>query len=1063
MASLALAGKTNVAVVGADDTEPARTLLTLELGKLPDVQVLERAELDKLAGEFHLQSGGLTAADEIRLGKLLHADALVLLTADTKARSLTMRLMAVAQGVTLSETTHPLPPPEPQRWSSITARKLAPFLAGFTATTAPRVPISILKIRSANGGSKLGTTEKDLAFLLSRRLMNEPSLWVLERSQMGLLDWENSLKANPQAEYWTGGYLLDGTLDSDATGYTVTARLRSAQNGQEITVKAQDKDLLKLVDSLGTQITASLKIQGSPAAWDRSAEARQYYEEALWSVRWRLYAEASQASESAWALGMRSDTLALLRFSSEGFLLRVSAIVGDSKVPQERPASDFDSASTALDRLENALAWKGRDFTSDWVTTAALCLSNCSQVLPGSYYSGDPASHETEVAKSLGRRMLAIAETLEEASARFPFPQPNEKSVGFYVPGSLNETSLYMVRATEGPLWQEDAATSIQSTKALFDEMDAIADPRIRSEVKRKAIFEFRPRFAPWIAYWNPADASRFPLSALKTALLDSPSPERPVDIALIVLERRNHVFLDVYSDHFDPDQTLAAIVDLQTALWNARGALAQKQISIPWVLAVMNSIHEAERNCNEYASPHIDAGLDEFRFELFRALLSEQVADAETLDKLAPFDSRLTEEQKLELAPLIRDALARGKTKNSQFTQYLERIAPTHAAHAPVPPVAPTPNQYLRPAWTVSREQLLNGNTGSFLASRWRNNQFYFAGTNYGPTWRTEAAMLFIFNPKTSVSTKISYPSNRGFFSDIETVGNDVFAAVNGGLARYRTAESRWEDIPGIAADFGKLIAIDGMLYIFGQPGILLRFDPATGKADVLASSRSRPAQTILDDVPPYEIHQVFKDRENRLCILLGNGKIDRFDETKRDWEQILDVVSNPEKVDLDLIYRAIGREGFFPFPAGSPMNVQSVLIGLALQNKMGPTNKLPPAFAGHMMNLPPAVRAVNLGMRYQGSSAAYDGSNLWLITFDPQRRVPLLRCIPTSDEPEQAAPISNRRTRFFPNGNSNGRRPRRCGDLWGARRDLLSARRSPALGSVPSSKKGSLSVFVA
>lgn len=1008
----ARAAKINIAVLGEEPTEPARSLLIAELSKLPDVQVIERTELEKIASEQSLQANGLTVADSVRIGKLLHADALLLLTTGTNGKQLSVRAMAVAQGVTLSETSYALPLPEPPKWAGITSRKLAPFLASFSTNTTPRIPLSILKIHSVNAGS---SAEKELAFLLARRLMNEPSLWVLERSQMGLLEWENALKANPQATYWTGSYLLDGAFTSDSAGYTISARLRPAQQGDELRLTATGPDLLAATESLAREVTASLKVQHGSAVWDRTGEAQQYYEEALWAYRWFLYDEASQASEAAWALGLRNDTLALLRFTSEAIHLHMTVSAdGDTRVPPKPPAWAFESATVALDRLQEGLAWKKEDLSADWVGMAASCLSNCSQTVACSYYNDlDPS--EMEVVKSLRQRLREITDSLKAAGARFPLPRPETKSVGFSLPAfATSRSSLYEVRVLWGPLWQESATASIEEMKKVFDEMDQIADPRIRARVKNLAIIE-RPRFAPWLAYWDETERARVPLSALKKALLQSPSPERPMDVALINLERRSHVFLDVYSDHFDADQSLAAIVDVEAAIWDSRAALARQEIAIPWYEDAMDAIHTVVRKTDEYTWPKIDAGLIAFQAKLYQALLTEQIADDGTLHQLEPQISEMTTEQKRELLPFVREAFARTKSKR------LGQIATAYESDAKIvdgsiSPPAPDRNsgEYLHPAWSASYQQLLGGEHMNFAPLRWRGGRIYTCGTTYDSQARRATGLFFIYDPKTSQSTRLVCPLPvQGYsFLDIEVLNDDIYALIGNKLIRHSAAQDRWEEIPGVMGDFAaRMIAIDGIIYIYGNPGNITRFTPATSKIDILAASRRRPAQTILDDCAPYGIAQVFKDKENRLCTLLGDGRFLCYDEAKSDWMEINSVEKslNTKPLDHDLFLRAIGPEGMLNI-GGSFMNTADAVLGLLVRERIVVERKLAdipkPKFNFPPPRLPKEAQLASLQYFAQGTGS-FDGTDLWILSADPVTRHPVLKRLPPNGQSEQIIPI--------------------------------------------------------
>ena len=105
--SAAAAEKLRLAVVGPDATEPVRTLLTTALSQQSDVEVLERAEVHKIAVELSLQTSGLNNTAPNRVGQLLHADALLLLTPDPARKLLTVRMVAVTPPTTVGSKNVP--------------------------------------------------------------------------------------------------------------------------------------------------------------------------------------------------------------------------------------------------------------------------------------------------------------------------------------------------------------------------------------------------------------------------------------------------------------------------------------------------------------------------------------------------------------------------------------------------------------------------------------------------------------------------------------------------------------------------------------------------------------------------------------------------------------------------------------------------------------------------------------------------------------------------------------------------------------------------------------------
>jgi hypothetical protein len=1002
----ARAEKARIAVIGAEETEPLRSLLTAELSKSRDAVVVERGEFERITEELQLQTSGFIAPDAIRVGQLLNADALLVMTADNPKHLVTMRLIAVAPGVALTEDSVPVPLRAPEEWAPIAAGRLAPYLANLSTRDAKRIPLSILKVRAIGSGTESRRLEKEFGFLLSRRLMNEPSLWILERSQMNVLEWENALKANPQSSFWTGSYLLDGTITSDSDGLSVTGRLRPAGQGTEISLTARGADMLKLAEAVARQVTKSLNARQPSAPWDAMAEARQFLGEALWAYRWGLYEEASQAGEAAWALGLQDDRLALLRFCSEAIRLERDISVSDTHHPKKPALWTLDCASLALDRLQEGLAWKNGDLSEAWVGLGADCLWNSSLVLRAYYYAPSLEPNEIEALKALRARLRAICPLLKSAGERFPTPRLDENVVGFRPDAFAAPLhSLHTVRGIVEPIWQEDAQHCVDQMKLLFDEIDRL-EPRTRTQV-RAAILQERPGFAPWIAYWNPDDRSRVPLDSLKAALLDSPSPERPIDVALVMVERRSHVFLDYYSDRLEPDQMLISLRDLQLAFWNKRGAIARLEISAHRLSSVLEAIRQAERDTNEYASPQIDSEMESFRLDFFKFLLGEKVSDSPLLAVFCPMLSKLSHEEALEVLRLSREVLKQGGSP-----YYLRSLQPAleKAVEGTVPEkIAPRPalagQNGLQPAWTVSGQEIVGDERALIGRVRWRNGRLWLMGLDSGLGVQKQANVLFTFDPKTAAAGKIILPAkSRLGFSDFDLVKDEIFASNQAGVARYIAAEDRWVDLPVPEVPGSSFWAIDGFLYVAGSPGIIVRVDPSTGRSDVLVSSRRRPALTNLDDVAPYDIEKVFKDSKGRLCILDGSGRIYRNEEGKSSWEEAFNGESarRGEKFDRELVLSAVGTEGFNPISVRPQMGGSLIDCLLIAESKVG---RLPMPGPGGTFAFGP------FGPRFMGAPgaerAAFDGTDLWVLSKNPSEQTCLLKRFSPAGESMQSIPI--------------------------------------------------------
>src|SRR5581483_10330262 len=177
-----------------------------------------------------------------------------------------------------------------------------------------------VNFRSAIQSGQEAETEQQLKLLTIERLSREQRFFVLERQKMDLLGEEKELKADDSA-FWDGSYLLDATVDRD--GYdekvvTIDGRLTPAKGGAALAfrVSGDRSNAVEVINALVMKVAELLKVSPTVGEWNAADEAEQYYKEAQWALRWNLYREAQEASESAWALGKQDLECELVRIKS---------------------------------------------------------------------------------------------------------------------------------------------------------------------------------------------------------------------------------------------------------------------------------------------------------------------------------------------------------------------------------------------------------------------------------------------------------------------------------------------------------------------------------------------------------------------------------------------------------------------------------------------------------------------------------------------------------------------------------------------------------------------------
>ena len=292
--------------------------LTAELSHNTNLDLVERAELNKVLKEQALSTSHGT--DFVRLGEILGADGVLMLDSMQKDghERLTTRLAAVKPGVVLDLADYGAPVADKLQWSKIVAEHFAPFFPKLAVLPRDAVPISFLNLRSGVKSVSGEALEQELNSVLVRRLLHRKEIFLLERQKLQPLAQEKKLKGLADAPFWTGSFLLEGTLDRN--GYnreTLTLSARLTPPGKrapiDFEVSGRRSDPLPLINELASKILSAIGTRQQSQEWNAADEANRYFEEARWALNWRMEAEAQAAADAAWVLGRTDLDCALVR------------------------------------------------------------------------------------------------------------------------------------------------------------------------------------------------------------------------------------------------------------------------------------------------------------------------------------------------------------------------------------------------------------------------------------------------------------------------------------------------------------------------------------------------------------------------------------------------------------------------------------------------------------------------------------------------------------------------------------------------------------------------------
>jgi hypothetical protein len=325
--------RSRLAVIADAPNAAAGDLVFAELLKAPELELVERAELNRIISEQKLSLAFATnPANGGRVGELLKADALLLISARKLGDKdvVETRLLRTNPGLVLDAGYRAAPMQGIAEWAADLAARVRAFAPKALAPKA--IALSVVNFRASVGNASGRALESALPLLLAERLVQKPGVYVMERSELDRL-----IREQPVAEasgFWTAAWIIDGTIDLDldgSGGFAATAFLHPSDGGAPVTLKARGnaREIAPFRENLAQQIMRT--VAGSAPVSEPFAardEAGRFLREARWALDCGLPRLAHRAAETAWALGDHSTESARVRLlSAAQFLTRNHADV----------------------------------------------------------------------------------------------------------------------------------------------------------------------------------------------------------------------------------------------------------------------------------------------------------------------------------------------------------------------------------------------------------------------------------------------------------------------------------------------------------------------------------------------------------------------------------------------------------------------------------------------------------------------------------------------------------------------------------------------------------------
>lgn len=362
-----------LAVDSAEETKTLADLLTVKMTQGEKIEVVERAELERILTEQKLSAAGLAEGkNRVELGRILRADGLVFLKRE-EARSerqkerFSVRLTETRQGFQVCHFVYPLGDRKLSEIADDISTDVNRSAFKLSLDPAKRLLVSIICIFNATLSPDYFWIEDELPELLGVYFATDSRILMLERRQLDKLLTEAEVTHEPSGEFLAGGVLIDGevrlktgeTIGGERRPVTFVVRIRNAHLN-EIGEVALDGTLDALDELAARTAEAALKklgAMGSQTGGTAVEEAKVFLELA----RKRNFLWAAQAAHAL----DTTNQAAVKAFVSKAAL---QCMKHDATTPPEevlRMAQDLaraadlcrDSGSSSIRRILSLHNW----------------------------------------------------------------------------------------------------------------------------------------------------------------------------------------------------------------------------------------------------------------------------------------------------------------------------------------------------------------------------------------------------------------------------------------------------------------------------------------------------------------------------------------------------------------------------------------------------------------------------------------------------------------------------------------------------------------------------------
>jgi hypothetical protein len=921
-------------------------LITVELSKLPDLVLLERQQILKFAEEHSLHTE--KSGDSVTLGKLLGADGLLILSpTELDGRKLiAARLVAVHLGVVIDEwTSPPYEAADGHGMALVFSQRIAPLLRKLRVNQKDAIPVSVAGLFAAVDSPELRAVERELTWLLIHRLTKEPSIFVLERRRMEDLAWEKSMAATDPKPFLSGAVIVEGKLEAHDGKLDLALGLRRSgeKKATPSRVNGTANDLPAFTEKIAASILDGLQVTSAEESWNLKEEAAVYADQAEWAMHHRMIDLCIASAESAWAMGRRDVDLARLRVIACSLiatpywpdimgdtLLRGGLNVGynNSELSGKDPARNLATSIRALEISSECLSVDlppSRTTGLKFRPVAAQALLHASQLIKNHYHSGKYQEHAEQL-NYLRSLAIDVATTLSKTPEVRP---PHYKME--YRKDSLTLESI----AAYAPYWHENNEEVVAWFRRLFKSVRLVEnhDDALMDSYSLKSDIHQTPSLVPWVVAWNPADTRTRQLDMITRLkrLTDSPDFDDQLVgwASLRWLVEQASKAKRTENDLRWPQEYAAALGGNPTGdspqqivckgsqefLWNWREKLAEchktaafqilskvpSEAGRDYRLRYIRYIFESEHH-NHWISlslllDHLDlTEAERIEFQKVCTAAREKVKAREDFEHKEHFMLRLNGAEKILTKG---DPQPKPKVKPKQE----RKTNPAPDPSPPSPPIIVT--RYWYPSVSADAPKMRSGFHLNGVS--YADGKLWFVPDGFSSVDHLGSVALDSFHAEYRV---LPFPRMWPWREPPVVTKDAVYLLNSQGNKKWDRHSGKWSslDLPGYPYS-GRMLGDSLYLYYeFGSEyrGIdlnrkssagsgILRLELSNDRAIFLASSRRRPAESILDAREPYIPQALFSGAGVALSAVLefpasGERKIFRTT-ASGDWEAVMDL----------------------------------------------------------------------------------------------------------------------------------------------------------------------------